>query len=424
MDLSVLLPFTLRRPAAALPVRQLTDYFMEVWWSLPGEPPDLGQEYTLQQQRDNEKRFENALADIQNEFKTPAASQPDRVARQTRIASLAEDFARITFNVAEADIQAIKAYGFLQAAIEFSRQARSFDGLLVEADILQASRNLWSMNLMQIMFGLPVQVTPAALAYSLLYPYTDNYLDDPDCSRSLKRSFNERLYRRLLGEIIEPLNRPERMICELVARIEAQYERHAWPQIYASLLAIHSAQGHSMLLQSPQASPYEMDVLGLCFEKGGTSTLADGYLVAGDLSPEQQLLTFHYGTFTQLVDDLEDVQADLLGGIQTVFSQTAGKWPLDRVTQRTIHFGNQFVDQLERLPVVGLEPLKRLLRRAIPPMIVAEAGAAGCYYSHGYLKELQAHFPFRFAFLQKQRRNLKHHQISPLQVLLAFEAVL
>jgi hypothetical protein len=38
----------------------------------------------------------------------------------------------------------------------------------------------------------------------MLYPYTDNYLDDPEISRQAKASFNARFERRLAGGEAEP----------------------------------------------------------------------------------------------------------------------------------------------------------------------------------------------------------------------------
>ena len=38
------------------------------------------------------------------------------------------------------------------------------------------------------LLGLPVEVTPAVFAYSMLYPYTDNYLDDPAIPRTTSPS--------------------------------------------------------------------------------------------------------------------------------------------------------------------------------------------------------------------------------------------
>ena len=188
--------------------------------------------------------------------------------------------------------------------------------------------------------------------------------------------------------------------------IESQFDRRLHPEVYASLMAILRAQGKSMRLQLPQASPYEMDVLGLTFEKGGTSVLADGYLVAGSLTPLQQEFSFYYGAFTQLMDDLEDVQQDRRAGIMTVFSQTAGRWPLDALTSRLIVFGNGLLDALGQFQVARLETLEEIMRKCITPLLIDSAGRAGRWYSGGYLADLERHSPYRFGQLKKVRREV------------------
>ena len=105
--------------------------------------------------------------------------------------------------------------------------------------------------------------------------------------RTTKLAFNHRFQRRLQGEDVRPANAYEATISQLVGMIESQWDRARYPQVYESLLAIHAAQARSLGLVAPGASPYELDVLGISFEKGGTSVLADGYLVAGWLTPEQ-----------------------------------------------------------------------------------------------------------------------------------------
>lgn len=46
-------------------------------------------------------------------------------------------------------------------------------------DILQASRNAWTARALQMLLGRDMGLTPAIFAYSMFYPYADNYLDDP-----------------------------------------------------------------------------------------------------------------------------------------------------------------------------------------------------------------------------------------------------
>jgi hypothetical protein len=224
--------------------------------------------------------------------------------------------------------------------------AHRFDPNLSAEDIYQAGRNAWTANGLQWLLGMPVQNTPSVFAYSLLYPYTDNYLDDPDISASNKLAFNERFRQRLAGESVAPADAHEQVLFDLVAMIEKQYPRSMYQQVFESLLDIHRAQGRSLSLMRRSAAPGEVDVLGLSFEKGGNFVLADGYLVSGSLDGAQREYTYGPGIFAQLLDDVEDVELDSQAGRLTLYSQPAGHWPLDALANRTIHFGRKVLMKL------------------------------------------------------------------------------
>jgi hypothetical protein len=394
----------------ALPGTLLVDdllaQFKQRWWETEVDLPSLGPAYTSTQQRNCEDHLDGFTDSLINQSRRPPRTADETKAIQDRLILQASEFIKVAFGLEERHLNAIRLYQFFEIAQDFAHQARQFDPSIGLEEIIQACRNVWSVNLMQLLFGLPVELTPAVFAYSMLYPYTDNYLDDPGVSEETKRLFNQRFRLRLSGQSLEPENDNEQAICKLMDVIEDSFERTLYPQVYESLLAIHSAQGRSMALQRSEASPYEVDALGICFEKGGTSTLADAYLVAGELSAAQREFAFYYGCVTQLVDDLEDVQNDAQAGIMTVFSQTAGRWPLDGVTNRALHFSLGMVAEMDRFDAPGLEPLKEMIQISLCPLLIDSIGRARQFYSQPYLREAQAHFPFRFSYLYKQRKKL------------------
>jgi len=77
----------------------------------------------------------------------------------------------------------------------------------------------------------------------------------------------------------------------LVKLVECQYARDSFPQVFDSLMRIHRAQEQSIHLLRKGVVGGDVDVLRLCFEKGGASVLADGYLAAGSLTHEQAALS-------------------------------------------------------------------------------------------------------------------------------------
>ena len=395
-------------------VNHLLGQSIRRWWSLQSEPPEFERLYSKREQKANEGRLQHALDVLGAESSQMPKSETERQVSEQRVTEAWVDFARVTLGVEDRHVEALRTYGFADAAVAFARMAHQFDPDVTEDDIFQASRNLWSMNLLQLLLGLPVEITSAAFAYSMLYPYTDNYLDEPAIPARIKTGFNHRFHQRLSGEKIHPANDQEALIYDLVGMIEGQFDRGQYPQVYASLQAIHKSQNHSLQLLDPRASPYEIDVLGICFEKGGTSVLADGYLVAGNLTPQQQEFAFYYGTFTQLVDDLEDVEGDLKSGLMTVFSLTARHWHLDQLTNRTFQYGLRFLECLDQFEGKNLVPLKEMIHLSVIPLLSFLVGSASRYYSRPYLRVIQEHFPLRFSYLNKLRKKLTRQGFSPL----------
>jgi hypothetical protein len=168
----------------------------------------------------------------------------------------------------------------------------------------QALRNVLIGNSLQMLLDRPVALGPGLLAYSMLYPLTDNLLDDPRVPADAKRIFNERFGRRLAGLPVGASGPSDAAVFDLVARVEAEYSRAHFEDLYESLLAIHRGQVRS-LAQQDDPRLTDAEILAISCEKGGSSVLADLYLVAGRASALEERFAFGYGVFLQLLDDLQ-----------------------------------------------------------------------------------------------------------------------
>ena len=401
-------------------VRQFVLRFADLWWNNDHLAFDYGPVYSLPEQRASEaelNKFQDAVA---AEAKQAPHCAQERQATQERILAAFRTFARVSLGFGEGHLDALLDRGLPQVGALFAQTAKRFDPDISGADIFQAMRNVWTMNCLQMLLGLPIELTPSVFAYSMLYPYTDNYLDDPRVSEAAKVEFNERFGRRLAGEDVPPANVQERKIDQMLGLIEGQYRRTQYPQVFDSLLAIHNAQCKSVYLLRRHASPYEVDVLGISLEKGGASVLADGYLVAGALSEEQAEYMFGWGAFVQFGDDLQDVEGDAKDGLSTVFSQTAGRWPLEAVTERTFHFGQGVMGGLGCFQAPGAEPVKQLMRRATSGLVTEAAGAVGHLYTPDYIQNLEQHSPYRFSFLKERRKQMAGQSMAITKLVEAF----
>ena len=387
-------------------VRTLTPKLARLWDDCQRGVPSWGRTFSPRDRAPREKALARFVRGVRDEAKRPPRTPPEVEAVRKRILTGFDRLAREALGWEDRHLEALLAGGFDRSALEFTRTARRFDSGLGPSDIFQAWRNVWVMNGLQMLLGLPVRVTPAVFAYSLLYPYTDNIIDDPGTTEEDKQAFNDRFKRRLEGRTTSAADPREQKIFDLVGMIEGQYDRPGFPQVYESLLAIHRAQVGSVLLLRAERSTSAADVLSIVLEKGGTSVLADGCLVAGAVTPVQAEFLFGLGAFLQLVDDLEDVDEDARDGLLTVFSQAAGREPLDSLTDRAVCFGSRIMDGLGGFAVPGSEPLQELMKSATLRVLISSAGQAPRHYGRPYLKTLETHSPFRFSFSSRQRRKL------------------
>jgi len=396
--------------------RELVDQFTSLWWEGDASFPDLDRSYSHREHVEREGELRELVGKLLLELEAPPETSAQREQAETRVGEAGRRFARLALDLEDSHLDMLIQGGFSREARTFSRLAREFDPQIPTADVLQANRNVWTMNGLQRMLGLPIEVTPSVFAYSLLYPYTDNYLDDPLVSEETKVSFNERIGRRLRGEAVAPANAQEERMWNLIGRIESQYDRSSHPQVFESLLAIQQAQERSIHLLRHGASPYEVDVLGISLEKGGSSVLADGYLVAGSLARPHAELFFGLGALLQLADDLQDVREDMKGSLLTVFSQTARRWPLDGLTSRTFSFRTKVMDCLRAITVPDAQPLVDLMRKSSLHLIMDSASRARHLYSRKYIRDLEAHSPFRFSVLRRERRRLERQRARFLRL--------
>jgi hypothetical protein len=295
---------------------------------------------------------------------------------------------------------------FLPIGTRFARWARRFDPELPMVDIVQACRNAWTVCGMQPLLGDRMEMTPAIVGYSLLYPYSDNYLDDECISKEEKLEFSARFRDRICGLHIAPRDRHESAVWAMVALIESQYPRRMYPRVYESLLAIHQAQENSIAQLRRGRRLSDVEVLRLSCAKGGTSVLADACLSHGSLTDAEARFAFNWGVLLQLGDDLQDLQEDLKHGSSTMFSRAVdGGIPLDDLVRQLLNFSALVADQANGLPH-GEAALKRLLRMSWRSLILMAVARAHGYCTREFIMEVEPGSPFRFGFLRARNKRL------------------
>jgi hypothetical protein len=388
-----------------LNVAENVNYFSKSWHDSNDKFPEFNNIYSIKEKLKCEAELEKFFDVIKKDIckkKNPLIKSRDL---EDKYSVIIRTFLKERIYFEDGQLDVLFSKDFIKVSSEFINMAYSFDQLIGQSEVFQACRNVWTMNWVQLLLGIPIELTPSIFAYSMLYPYTDNYLDDPNVCEENKHEFNQRLTARLLGDNIKPIGRLENIIYDLIEMIEIQYNRMDYPQVHESLLAIHSSQSKSLGLMNSDNKIGKKNLLDISLEKGGTSVLADGYLAAGFLTESQQKYLFGYGAYLQLIDDLQDVKDDLSNGFNTIFSDKSAKHSLDILSNRLFHFGKRVIPECNLLHVNKSISIIEIMRKTNELLIIGAIGSGGNCFSSSYLSQIEDHSPVRFSFLQKHQND-------------------
>jgi hypothetical protein len=378
---------------------------IEVWKGCAGQQAEGGPRYSVPEQRKREKAYDEALRDVEREAKKKPRTAAERIEAQERTTASFARFSAAALDL-EGDAVQMLTDDFLPAGTKLARWARRFDESLSMADIVQACRNAWTACGLQPLMGEPVKLTPSILGYSLLYPYTDNFLDRVDVTGRAKREFSERFRERLQGREIAARNRREEALWALVELVEGEYPRDQFAQVFDCMLAIHRAQEGSIAQLEQGSGCDDAEVLRMSCAKGGSSVLADACLAHGWLNETESRFAFEWGVLLQLGDDLQDVREDMQRGSMTLFSRAAALGvPLDGLANQLLSFSERVGARMDELPH-GSAMLKDLLRMSWRSLIVGAVADSHEFFSREYLAEIECSSPFRFKFLRARRKKM------------------
>lgn len=389
-------------------VKNLNNKYIKLWWDTDKCFPGFVQEITFKEKILREKHMNKFLNDLFSHLKECPKDVAQRASWKNTLWSMIKNFGH-SCGFTEDEINGDFSKSLPIITNKFICNVKEFDNTISLDKMVQALRNVWIMNILQVLFNIKVEYTPSVFAYSMLYPYTDNYLDSTEISLQDKKLINERFKQRLEGEEINPSNSYEEALFRLVSTIEGQYPRTSYGDVYESLLCIHDAQCNSLTQQKGLTSPYEKDILGISTEKGGTSVLADAYLVNGTLSKPEADFMFAYGTLLQFCDDLQDAKEDLTNGHMTIFSQTAGKWPFDNITNALFDFSNKIVDLDECFISEESYKMKNFLKKNLTSLIFEAISQNYNLYSKEYIKSIEKYYPFRMSYTRKLYKKIKNN---------------
>lgn len=278
---------------------------------------------------------------------------------------------------------------FCRITKQFIDEARAFDDQLDDAAIFQALRNVWIILMLGLLMRGTFYYHDAVFSYSMLYPYTDNFLDDPTVSDEEKREFNKRLRRRLKGHAYEQPKEQEEKIDCLIGKIESVFHREEYPLVYESLLCIQKGQEDSL-----KQGAWREDLLYISVQKGGSSVLADGYLLDGKLHEEEQRFCMEYGFSLQLADDLQDMKEDREHDHYTLFRYE----PCEHLVKRLLVF---MQDMMKRQRICTQKEICGIVEKGCLFLVLGAVILHQEEFTEGFLDEVYAAFPLHASQITK-----------------------
>ncbi len=382
--------------------------YSRIWQETPADSWALERVYLPAEKREIEKDL-SALIDRVSSEQKAAAAEDDGLdpTRMEAIAAEVRPFFQRILKRADLKIENVYDAQFVESTRQFLSAASEFDPDLSIASVYQALRNVWIMNTLQFYLGIKAAHTDAIFGYSMVYPYLDNVLDDAGRSISDKLGLVLKLRAWLEGEEESPATLQEEKLQALIALVEGQYPRSEFPGVYRSMLSIYNGQIKSLMQQRGSEAADREDILSISLEKGGTSVLADGYLVAGELTPRQEDFCFGFGVFLQFADDLQDIAEDLENDHWTLFSQKAGHSPLDPLVYKLLRYMSIILEHKLDGSIPHEKALKDMIRPNCTLMFMESVGKHGGYFSRHCVRRFQRAFPVKFGYLRKMRGTIE-----------------
>ncbi len=298
-------------------------------------------------------------------------------------------------------INPVLFHEFEKETKHFIDRVRGFDADLNAGQIWQAMRNYFIYAMIVEMQGERQNAANPILAYSLLYPYTDNYIDDKTTTKEEKERYNRMIARKLKGEPVLAQSALEEKTCRLLDMIGDAYEGEAKKKVIGTLLQLLEAQNYSIRQQKAGIS--EDEILGISIWKGSTSVLADYLFATQDWREKEEGFYLRFGFLLQLVDDLQDMEEDKKEGSHTLMIKAAEQKRLEGQVNRLLWFIWDTVRAFEpRNP--GLKGF--VLKNCVEITLLSVAMSAQ-HFLKEYIKALAPYLPLSVEFIKKMKKQQK-----------------
>lgn len=377
------------------------DEILELWKGLPTSFPEFLVEVEEAKKRRNEAIIQEMAGQWRKRIKAFPTKQEEQKNWKQEMDKLIGEFLAKEQLLGIKDHMSQETFEAFQAETKrFVRKTRSFDSKLTMENIWQALRNYFIYAVIADLQGQKQECKETAFSYSLLYPYTDNYIDEKRHTRQQKEAYNNMICDVLKEKTVMPEKGIAEKTCQLLEILLNTYEGEKRKEAQNLLLLMLEAQNNSIRQQMGKQELTPLEILRISVYKGSISVLIDYFFTVSEMKKEEIEFYLKFGFLLQLADDLQDVKEDQESGSKTIMVMYAKKGGLEKVVNRLLHYTQTIFEEFT--PVN--DSLKSFMLGHCYSMIIAAAMANREYFSKEYMKQLERFFMVHMEYLEKQKK--------------------
>ncbi len=381
-------------------------------WLAAGEDfPDFLEEISMDQRQQNEAFIRR----ISEELKDQTRKRPSLPIGQRKWKKKTQDL--IFRCLYEENIIGIhksmlpeEINAFYKELTVFLKRVRQFAPKLVFDEIGQGIRNYIVYAMFKVIHLIPLGFDAAGFGYSMLYPFTDNYIDGGRTAGE-KQEYNQLIRDKLMGKEVHPRCEHHKKTCELLQAIASQYPREKDDRIYTLLLMMLEAQEESLRQQNSNTELSEEERLHISVFKGGVSVLVDRFLINKEITPSDLHFYLGFGFFLQLADDLQDIREDSMKGYQTLFTINPSTECEERLVNKLLHFLNSI---MIAYPAEN-DTFKKFVLACSNQLVHTSLCGSKEFFSEKYLCRIEGYLPVSIDYLQSMKAGSLEHQSNRVQ---------
>lgn len=284
---------------------------------------------------------------------------------------------------------------------EFLRHVRSFAPELNFENIGQALRNYIVYTMFKEIHQVNNGFHMPAFGYSMLYPFTDNYIDSGKCTKQDKAFYNQIIRDKIKGNPVHPISIHQTKTCDLLQAIASNYSKEANSCASELLLMMLEAQELSISQQDKDLPLSYQERLNITAYKGGISVLIDRFFVDKEITEEDLLFYLGFGFFLQLADDLQDINEDSNNRHSTLFTFDLHKAPEEGTVNQLLNLVHSLITEYSS----GNDRFMKFILSTCYQLIFISAIQSKEFFFKEYLSKLEDYLPVTLAFLDNLLDN-------------------